>query len=87
MAARLASDSLRDEIDDDVDSSEEFDDHHLSDHFKKSKDVLKNVESLILANLTIDVSGDLRAELEKKIMFDSLRGVQSPLKAILKKSK
>ena len=85
--ARKADQSLRDLINDDIDSSEEFDNHVLSGNSQQTYKVVRTIEKLLADELQFDVDGQFRSELEKLFLIDSLKYGKSELKRLLSKRK
>ena len=84
-STRKADQSIRDLINDDIDSAEEFDNHELSENAIQTYKVVRLVEKLIIDELQFDVDGLLRFELEKLLLIDSLKYSKSELYFLLKK--
>jgi len=85
-STRKADRSIRDLINDDIDSAEEFDNHELSENAIQTRKVVRLVEKLIIDELQFDVDGLLRSELEKLLLIDSLKYSKSELQFLLKKT-
>lgn len=85
--ARTAHAALREQIDDDVDSCEDEEDHPFHIHSSNAHRVLRAVENIIVIELQHDSTGLLRSEFEKLAMVDVLKNNQSPIKHILKVTK
>jgi hypothetical protein len=85
-STRQADRSIRDLINDDIDSAEEFDFHELSENAIHTRKVVRLVEKLIIDELQFDVDGLLRSELEKLLLIDSLKYSKSELQFLLKKT-
>ena len=85
-STRQADRSIRDLINDDIDSAEEFDNHELSENAIQTYKVVRLVEKLIIDELQSDVDGLLRSELEKLLLIDSLKHSKSELQFLLKKT-
>ena len=84
---RKSDQSIRDFINDDIDSAEDFDNHELSENARQSYKVVRSVEKLIIDELQFDADGLLRTELEKLLLFDSLKYSKSELQKILSSTK
>jgi hypothetical protein len=82
--ANAAHTALRDQIEDDVDTCEDEEDHPLHSHSSNAYRVLRAVENTIIKELQHDSTGLLRSELEKFAMVDVLKDNQSLIKHILK---
>lgn len=85
-STRQADQSIRDLINDDIDSAEEFDNHELSDNAIQTYKIVRLFEKLIIDELQFDVDGLLRLELEKLLLIDSLKYNKSELYFLLKKT-
>jgi len=84
---RKSDQSIRDFINDDIDSAEDFDNHELSENARQSYKVVRSVEKLIIDELQFDADGLLRTELEKLLLIDSLKYSKSELQKILSSTK
>jgi hypothetical protein len=85
--ANAAHTALREQIDDDVDTCEDDENHPLHSHSSNAHRVLRAVENTIIKELHHDSTGLLRSEFEKLAMVDVLKNNQSSIKHILKTTK
>jgi hypothetical protein len=85
--ASAAHSALRNQIEDDVDTCEDDEDHPLRSHSSNAHRVLRAVENTIIKELQHDTTGSLRSEFEKLATVDVLKNNQSVIKHILKVTK
>ena len=83
VSARLTHTALSDQIDDDIESSDDFDQHPLASYAKNAYSVVKQIEQLLINELSYDLDGKFKTELEKLLVLDGLKGNKNPLKSIL----
>ena len=87
QVSNSAHNALREQIDDDLDTFEDEEDHPLPSHSSNAHRVLRAVESTIIKELQHDSTGLLRSEFEKLAMVEVLRNDRSAIKHILKITK
>jgi hypothetical protein len=85
VSARSAHSELSEEINDEIESSNDFDEHPLATNAANAYSVVLKIEQLLMTELSYDYSGDFRTELEKLVLLDGLKGKNNALRAILKK--
>lgn len=87
QVSNAANTALREQIDVDVDTCEDDENHPLHSHSSNAHRVLRAVENTIIKELQHDSTGLLRSEFEKLAMVDVLKNSQSPIRHILKITK
>jgi hypothetical protein len=87
QVSNAAHTALREQIDDDVDTCEDEEDHSLHSHSSNAHRVLRAVENTIIKELQHDSTRLLRSEFEKLAMVGVLRNNKSAIKHILKITK
>jgi hypothetical protein len=85
LSARSAHSELSDEINDDIESSDDFDEHPLATNAANAYSVVIKLEQLLMTELSYDYSGNFRTELEKLVLMDGLKGNKNELRSIFKK--
>lgn len=84
-SAQAVASQLKDVIDDDIDSSEDFDDHQLAPIHKAAYGSMKSVENLIMYELQNDAGGNLLNAFDKLLTIEALAGRKSSLSHLLKR--
>jgi hypothetical protein len=82
-SANLAQNALSDQINDDIESSEDFDQHSLAPYHRNAYSLLRQIEQLLVIELSCDLDGKFKNELEKLLVLDVLKGNGNHLRAIL----
>ena len=83
ISARLVHTALSEQIDDDIESSDDFDHHPLASYAKNAHSTVISIEQLLIIELSFDLNGKFKDELEKLLVLDVLKGSKNPLRAIL----
>ena len=67
-------------IDDEIESSDEFDDHELAACYKAANSSLKALQNLIASMLRTNVDGEqLRSEISKLLLVEALKGEKNKM--------